>query len=149
MSKRHEVEVIPPSRMLARRADNAVVTGTPPTLNPGGVVSSALTKWEANRHARTIGAVATRTRVQADLFDAQTQAVESYIRRERAAYRLGELPEILSTDRPRRQGERAEELRELQHRDEMPEQVPVRDDPAASRSVPTRVFHALLVPKNC
>jgi hypothetical protein len=120
MSKKYEI--IPPSRReVAVRRENAVAVVSPPRINPGGIVSSALTRWEANRHTRTIGAVAARTRAEADLFDAQAQAVEAYVRRQRAGYRLQELPEILETDRRRRRGERAEELRELQHRHEVAE----------------------------
>jgi len=85
------------------------------------MIESTLTRWEANRHARTIGAIAERTRAETDLFNAQTQAVESYVKRQQAGYRLLELPEILSNDRARRRIERTEELRQVQHRYEVAE----------------------------
>jgi hypothetical protein len=110
MSEKYEI--LPPSRAgaLARRDDHSVVV-SPPRVNPGGLLASTLARWEADRHARTIGAVAARTRAEADLFEAQTQAMNSYVKRQQVAYRLQELPEILSTDRARRRSERAEELR--------------------------------------
>jgi hypothetical protein len=119
MSKKYEI--LPPSRggVPARREYNGVVS--PPRANPGGMIESTLTRWEANRHARTIGAVAARTRAEADLFEAQTQAVNSYAKRQEAAFRLQELPEILGNDRARRRIERAEELRQVQHRHEVAE----------------------------
>jgi hypothetical protein len=69
-------EILPPSRAgaLARRDNNSVVAA-PPCVNPGNLIESTLTRWEANRHARTIGAVAARTRAEADLFEAQTQVL--------------------------------------------------------------------------
>src|SRR5271170_3771144 len=117
-----EYEILPPSRgaVPARRENNAVVV-SPPRVNPGGMIESTLTRWEANRHARTIGAIAERTRAETDLFNAQTQAVESYVKRQQAGYRLLELPEILSNDRARRRIERTEELRQVQHRYEVAE----------------------------
>jgi hypothetical protein len=115
-------EILPPSRggVPARRDNNAAVA-PPPRVNPGGMIESTLTRWEANRHARTIGAVAVRTRAEADLFEAQTQALNSYVKRQQAGYRLQELPEILGNDRARRRVERQEELRQVQHRYEVAE----------------------------
>jgi len=115
-------EILPPSRggVPARRDTNSVSV-TPPRVNPGGIIESTLTRWEANRHARTIGAVAARTRAEADLFEAQTQAMASYVKRQQAGYRLQELPEILGNDRARRRVERAEELRQGQHQHEVAE----------------------------
>jgi hypothetical protein len=117
-----KVEIIPPSRsgLPAHRTDQAVMPAGP-RVNPGGIVSSALMRWEANRHARTLGAVAARTRAEADLFDAQTQAMESYVKRQRAGARVQELPEIIATDRAQRRAERAEELRALRHQHDMAE----------------------------
>ena len=115
MTKKYEI--IPPSRggLPAARNEDRGVTVTPPRLNPGGIIESTLTRWDANRHSRTIGAVAARTRAETDLFDAQTQALASYGKRQEAAFRLRELPEILANDLARRRVDRAEELRKVQH----------------------------------
>ena len=117
-----KVEIIPPSRtdLPARRADTLAVPA-PPRVDPGGLVSSTLTRWEANRHSRAISAIAERTRAEANLFDAQTQALESYAKRQRAAARVQELPEIIANDRAIRRAERADELRQARHQYEMSE----------------------------
>jgi hypothetical protein len=113
-----KVEIIPPnSRSPARRVEQAVVPS--PRINPGGGVSSMLMRWEANRHARTFSALAERTRAEANLFDAQTQAMESYIKRQRVAARVQELPEIIGFDRLQRRVERETELREMRHQGEL------------------------------
>ncbi len=118
-----KVELMPPSkgRSLALRSNNVPVPVTPPRMNPGGIVSSTLIRWEANRHARAISAVAERTRAEASLFDAQTQALEAYAKRQRAGARVQELPEIIANDRAIRRAERAEELRQIQHQSELAE----------------------------
>jgi hypothetical protein len=97
------------------------VTVSPPRIHPGGLIESTLTRWEAHRHARTIDAVAVRTRAEAGLFDAQSQVIASYVNRQRAGHRLQELPEILANDRARRRTERSNELREAQHAYELAE----------------------------
>jgi hypothetical protein len=116
-----KVEIIPPGRSLAARSGHAVASVVPPRMNPGGLLSSTLLRWEANRHARVISAVAERVRAEGNLFEAQTQALESYTKRQRAAARVHELPEIIANDRAVRKIERAEELREAQHRYEIAE----------------------------
>jgi hypothetical protein len=115
-----KIEIIPPARtgLPARRSEGSVMS---PRINPGGIVGSALTRWEANRHARAISAIAERTRAEATLFDAQTQALEAYAKRQRAGARVQELPEIIATDRARRRAERADELRQAQHQYEVAE----------------------------
>lgn len=118
-----KVEIIPPagSRLPARRSGTMIVPSAPPRVDPGGLVSSTLMRWEANRHSRAISAMAERTRAEANLFDAQTQALESYAKRQRAAARVQELPEIIVNDRAIRRTERAEELRLARHQHEMAE----------------------------
>ena len=120
MSK-NDVEIIPPSRLPAQQSNGAghELSYSVARENPGGIISSALTRWEANRHARVFDALATRTRAEADYFDAQTGAIDSYIKRARVYHRLAELPETLATDRARRQADRGEELREIQHQREL------------------------------
>jgi hypothetical protein len=116
-----KVEIIPPNRPVAPRSDRGATSVVPPRLNPGGLLSSTLIRWEANRHARVISAVAERVRAEANLFDAQTQALESYAKRQRVAARVQELPEIIANDRAVRKIEQAEELRQVQHRHETAE----------------------------
>ncbi len=90
-------------------------------MNPGGFVSSTLIRWEAQRHARAISAVTERIRAEANLFDAQTQALESYVKRQRAGARVQELPEIIANDRAMRRAERTEDLRQVRHQHELAE----------------------------
>ncbi len=117
-----KMEIIPPSRSrLPARQDGAFLPAEPPRINPGGLVSSTLTRWEANRHARVLGALTERTKAQAGLFDAQSQALESYVKRQRAGARVQELPEMIATDRAKRRAERADELRNAQHQYELAE----------------------------
>jgi hypothetical protein len=118
-----KVEILPPSRsrLPARRADDAFLPAEPPRSDTGGIVQSTLTRWEAARHARAIGAVTERTRAQAGLFDAQSQALESYVKRQRAGARVQELPEMIATDRAKRRAERADEMRQAQHQYELAE----------------------------
>lgn len=117
-----KMEILPPVRtsLPARRIEGGL-PAAPPRVNPGGIVSSTLTRWEANRHARAISAIADRTRAEGNLLDAQTQALESYSKRQRAAARVQELPEIIANDRAIRRTERAETLRQTQHQHEVAE----------------------------
>jgi hypothetical protein len=115
-------EILPPSRsqVPTRREDSGVAV-VPSRVNPGGAISSTLMRWTAERHTRTITAVAARTRAEGDLFDAQSEAMDSFIKRQRVIARVQELPDIVGTDRARRRAERAEELREAYHRHEIAE----------------------------
>jgi hypothetical protein len=115
-------EILPPSRsqVPARREDRGVAI-VPSRVNPGGAISSTLMRWTAERHTRTITALAARTRAEGDLFDAQSEAMDSFIKRQRVIARVQELPDIIATDRARRRAERAEDLRETYHRHEIAE----------------------------
>lgn len=116
-------EILPPlhsSTQLVRR-EPAAVSILPPRVDTGGIVQSTLTRWEANRQARAIDAMTRRTQSEVALADAQTRVLESYVKRQRAAYRVQELPEILSNDRAQRRVERANQLREAQHTYEIAE----------------------------
>lgn len=73
-------------------------------------------RWTAERHSRAIAAIAARTKAETGLFEAQAEAMESYIKRQRVVARVQELPEVIAADRARRRAERAEELRDLHHR---------------------------------
>jgi len=115
-------EILPPPRALPAHARQTTTPGLVPSrVQPGGIIDSALMRWEANRHSRTLGAVAGRTRAEADLFDAQTQLVEAYGRRQRALANLQELPEVVANEHAKRRIERLEELRQCQHRSELAE----------------------------
>ena len=117
-----KMEILSPLRtnLPARRIESGV-PAAPPRVNPGGIISSTLTRWEAQRHSQAISAVAERTRSEASLLDAQTTALESYVKRQRAGARVQELPEIIANDRAIRRTERAEELRQVQHHHEVAE----------------------------
>jgi hypothetical protein len=121
MSNR-QVQIMPPSRGLpATRTNNDGADIAPARIDPGGVISSTLMRWEAERHARTLGALTERWQAEGKLFDAQTQASESYIKRQTAAFRLQDLPEVLAAEHVRLRAERAEEQREVSHRHELAE----------------------------
>src|SRR5262249_24028107 len=119
MAQRNEVVPLRP-QPPARREQNGVVV-SPQRVDPGGIVSSTLMRWTAERHTRALTAVAARTRAEADQFDAQSEAMESYFKRQRVLARVQELPEIIATDRGRRRAERAEEMREVFGRHEIAE----------------------------
>jgi hypothetical protein len=117
-----KMEILPPLRAgLPARLHETFVPAAPPRVNPGGLVSSTLMRWEASRHSRAISAVADRTRAEGNLLDAQTQALESYVKRQRAGARVLELPEIIANDRAIRRAERAEDLRQVGHQHELAE----------------------------
>jgi hypothetical protein len=116
-----KVEIIPPRSGLPARRSNSLTVQSPPRVDPGGLVSSTLMRWEATRHSRAISAIAQRTRAEANLFDAQTQVLDSYVKRQRAAARVQELPEMIANDRAIRRTERAEELRQTRHQYEVSE----------------------------
>ena len=69
----HKNAVVPLLRPQApaRREYNAVSV-SPERVNPGGPISSTLMRWTAERHTRTLTAVAARTRAEGDLFNAQS-----------------------------------------------------------------------------
>ena len=122
MSDSKEMQIIPPARLPAdAHRPNGYGLVSVSRVNPGGIINSTITRWEANRHARTINALSNRVRAETELFDAQTQALGSYIKRQRAFQELQELPEILANDRECRRAERAERLRQYQHASEMTE----------------------------
>ena len=114
-------EIIPPSRAQVPARREAGIAVASSRVNPGGVISSAFMRWTAERHARTLTAVAVRARAEGDLFAAQTEAMESFINRQRTVARVQELAEIIETDRANRRAERAEERREQQHLHEIAE----------------------------
>ena len=128
MSNRSDdhIEIIPPSRTIQTRPAGSrdlaeVRHSTPPRANPGGILSSMPIRWEANAQAKTYDAFARRTVAERALVEADTELGESLIKNVRMRHRFAELPEILATDRTRRQIQRNEELRDLRHQIEMAE----------------------------
>jgi hypothetical protein len=90
------MKILPPRRssLPARPTSSAPLA---PSINPGGVIASTLTRWKADRDARTAQALTRRTHAETELFEAQAQAAESYVNRQRAAARVQELPEMNRT----------------------------------------------------
>lgn len=122
MSDKRQLQIIPPARLPAEaHRPTSPVAVPPPRVNPGGIVESTLTRWEAERHARTINALTSRTRAEMALFDAQTEALSSYIKRARAFQELQELPEILANDEECRRTARMERFRQVQHQYQLAE----------------------------
>lgn len=116
---KYDLEIISPRRDLQNvNGGQSLPVGYTPQ-NPGGIVSSALTRWEANRHARVFEAQTGKTRALTALYDAQTAAVDAYVRRESAAQRYRELPATLAHESARRQAERDDEIAEMHHRREL------------------------------
>ena len=120
MNQRNELVLLSRRQPPAHR-EHQPGASPPPSVNPGGPIQSTLIRWKAERDTRTITALAERTRAEGDLFDAQSEAMESYFKRQRVLARVQELPEIIATDRARRRAERAEELREVYQRHEVAE----------------------------
>jgi hypothetical protein len=120
MAQRNQLVPLPRRQSPTHREHHAAAF-SPQRVDPGGVVSSTLMRWTAERHTRALTAVAARTRAEGDLFDAQSEAMESYVKRQRVLARVQELPEIIATDRAHRRAERAEELREVYGRHEIAE----------------------------
>lgn len=116
-------EILPPERSTTQvaRRENTTVSISPPRIYTGGIVGSTLTRWEATRQARALDAMTRRTQSESALMKAQTEIMETYAARHRAAYRVQELPEIMANDRAQRRVERANKLREAQHTYEVAE----------------------------
>jgi len=113
--------LLPPIDVLPTKAHHkASTTLVPARTEPGdGFFESA--KSRAERDAESFGALTLRTQSEAGLFDAERELIDVYARRQRALAALHELPEILASERERRRAERAEELRQAQHRYETKE----------------------------
>lgn len=115
-------EILPPMRVLPNEGHLETMTNlVPPRSNPGGVLDGYFTRVEAQAQTKTFGAMVARTAAEAELFDAQKSMIEAYGRRQRALAELHELPEILVAERATRRAQRAETLREAQHRYEVAE----------------------------
>lgn len=116
---REDDEVIPPEpksqgsgRAVVKRPDTAPATA--PLKDPGGVINTALTGWQADRRAKSFRKLAGETRAKADYVNARGELAESYISAGRAVNKLNELPEILEHDKAVREAKRKEELAQAQ-----------------------------------
>jgi hypothetical protein len=122
-----EVEIIPPARqsnLPTHKRENSpsgVSYHEPLGVRPGGLVSSTLTRWEANRHTRVYSALSDRTRAETELVNANTALGTSLMKNAHVRHELEELPETLATDRSKRQLKRANELSEAYHQVEIAE----------------------------
>ncbi len=122
MSKRNQLEIIPPSAGMTARPDNrADMWGVIPQDNSRGLFSSMRTRWRIERQGRTFEAMKTTMEHASEYFDARTEAIESSVKAWEAEHRLQQLPILAAEEAARQREERAEELRELQHRHDMAE----------------------------
>jgi hypothetical protein len=105
---------IVPSRELAAaagRTDIAVSTpATMPMVRIGGPINATLTRWQAEREAKTYRALAESTRAQTDFVNARADLSRSFLATARAVSELRELPVILEHDAQVRQALRDREL---------------------------------------
>jgi hypothetical protein len=120
-----EYEIIPPSRAVTagepRRFALAPANPQPLRADTGGIISSIPRRWQANSDTRTYESYTRREHAQRALVEANTALGHSLVANARMRHELMELPEILATDRLKREIARREELRGLQHQGEVAE----------------------------
>lgn len=118
MSKK-ELQVLPPPRLtvtkVAPEPDTVRATARALTVNTGDPITSALTRWHAERHTRTINALTTWTHAEAGYFQALNKAVTTYKELQRTTMELAELPEAFAHEKEVRRTLRANERRQAQH----------------------------------
>lgn len=117
-------EILPPlrsSQVTVARPQSTVITVNVPGAHTGGPVSSALNKWRYDYTSRAVDSLTKLNHSEAALFNAQTQVVESTIKKREALLRLQELPERLGHELAVRRVHRANELRQAQHQYEVAE----------------------------
>ena len=125
-----DVEIIPPSRSLRTSRSQELTEArqsTPHRANPGGILSSLPIRWEANAQAKSYDAQTRRTSAERALVEADTELGHALVRNVRMRHEFAELPQILATDRTKRQIARAEEIRDLYHRVEIAENRRMRE----------------------
>lgn len=93
------------------RPKNALVT----VKVPGVAVNSMMAKWQFENRTRAVDALTRLNHSEAALFQAQTEVVETTIKKREALFRLQELPERLGHELAVRRMERANSFREAQH----------------------------------
>jgi hypothetical protein len=115
-------EILPPVRTVPAKPDRVATEQMMiERVRPGGPIRSHLMRWSADRDVPTLKAVAARINAEAEVFEAQTLLAESFVRRQRAVALVEELPETIASDRAKRRAERAEALRQAQHKYELGE----------------------------
>jgi hypothetical protein len=110
-------EIIPPgsSSMPARRDEQSLTPARYAELvpQPTGLVSSALTRFQAELQARAYGAMADAIKAQAAVLDALTQRSKSQLTLLREVENLREVPDIIALDKAERQAQRIARYDEL------------------------------------
>jgi hypothetical protein len=124
-------EILPPVRLtpvvqtvqpvVRPEPDNVWSTARSLTVTTGDPISSALTRWRAERHTRTIKALTIWTDAEAAYFESLNKQVQSYTKLRRSAYELAELPEAYAAEKAVRRVMRANHLRQAQHTYEVDE----------------------------
>lgn len=102
-------------------SEPARITTAVPGAPTGGYVESALSKWRYDYTTRAVNSLTKLNHAEAALFEAQAEVVNSTIKKREALFRLQEQPEVLGHQLAVRRVERAEALRQVQHRFEMSE----------------------------
>jgi hypothetical protein len=109
---------IVPSREAAVAAGRTeIAVSTPanmPMVRIGGPVNATLTRWQAEREARTYRALTESTRAQTDFVNARGDLARSFLATARAVSELRELPLILEHDAQLRQAFRDRDLATVQ-----------------------------------
>ncbi len=111
--------LVPVRSVPAPRVDSASVVA--PRFQSPGLIGGALTRVIAPHEEKAFRAAAERAKAEADCTDAETKVLEACERRQRVVARLQELPEQLQTEWATRRAERAEALRQAQHKFEIGE----------------------------
>lgn len=117
-------EILPPLRnaqVTVARPQSAIVTVAVPGARTGGYVQSAVNEWRWRYTAKAVDSLTKLNTSEAALFNAQTQVIESTVKKHEALFKLQELPEKLGHELAVRRVERADTYRQAQHRYEMNE----------------------------
>lgn len=112
-------EIIPPRRNVPAPRNEGSSVPSPYQEHiprPAGILSSALTAWEADAEARAYGKIAERIKAQTVVLDAETERRKSALKLLRVTGELEEAPDILALDRAERRAERAAKYAELEAR---------------------------------
>ena len=109
-----EDEILPPRKAVTIRPEERSLRVMEPLKNPRGVVSSALSGWQADRRARTNRKLAEFERAQAEYIRARGELGEAVLHTARTVAKLNELPDILEHDAEVRRLQRSRELAEAE-----------------------------------
>lgn len=114
-------DIIPPINVLPPRMQQTVANLVPARTNAGTLIDTYFARRSAEQQTETLRALVERSAAETNLFDSEKDLIDAYARRTRALGDLLELPEILASERATRRAERAELLRQAQHRYEVAE----------------------------